>query len=246
MTETPANKRLHVLQAVEDGWNAFTKAPWPLVLFTLLAGGVWILFQIIVRYAHALANDSVPIAYFLVVAIGSTVISLWGITGLIRGAWKSLNGAKPSFSDLVRWDGNAAGRLFINQIALAIIIFIIALVFSWLTNQFFAASTLAGFIPLIAGIVIFIYLSVNQKLLPLIALLQTGNAFENIQKGQKIIDATWWWMLLLLIVNTIILTVGVILNGVGLLVASPLVICISLAAYRQLFGTDDQTGFLNT
>ncbi len=39
---------------------------------------------------------------------------------------------------------------------------------------------------------------------------------------------------------------GIILNGVGLLVASPVVICISLAAYRQLFGTDDQTGFLNS
>jgi len=49
-----------------------------------------------------------------------------------------------------------------------------------------------------------------------------------------------------LIVNTIILTFGIILNGVGLLVASPVVICISLAAYRQLFGTDDQTGFLNS
>ena len=246
MTETPANQRLHVLQAIEDGWNAFARAPWPLVLFTLLAGSVWILFQIIVRGAHALANDSVPIAYFLVVAIGSTVISLWGITGLIRGAWKSLNGAKPSFSDLARWDGNAAGRLFINQIVLAIIVSIIVLVLRWLTNEFFAASTFAGFIPLIAGVVIFIYLSVNQKLLPAIALLQTGNPVENIQKGQKIIDATWWWMLLLLIVNTIILTVGIILNGVGLLVASPVVICISLAAYRQLFGTDDQTGFLNS
>ena len=246
MTETPANQRLQVLQAIEDGWNAFARAPWPLVLFTLLAGSVWILFQIIVRGAHYLANDSAPFAYLLVVAVGSTVISLWGVTGLIRGAWKSLNGTKPSFSELVRWDGNAAGRLFINQIVLAIIIFIIALVFSWLTNEFFAASTLAGFIPLIAGVVIFIYLSVNQKLLPFIALLQTGNPIENIQKGQKIIDATWWWMLLLLIVNTIILTVGIILNGVGLLVASPLVICISLAAYRQLFGTDDQTGFLNS
>ena len=246
MTETPAKQRLHVLQAIEDGWNAFARAPWPLVLFTLLAGSVWILFQIIVRGAHALANDSVPIAYFLVVAIGSTVISLWGITGLIRGAWKSLNGAKPSFSDLVRWDGNAAGRLFINQIVLAIIVSIIVLVLRWLTNEFFAASTFAGFIPLIAGVVIFIYLSVNQKLLPFIALLQTGYPIENIQKGQKTIDATWWWMLLLLIVNTIILTVGVMLIGVGLLVASPLVICISLAAYRQLFGTEDQTGFLNT
>ena len=246
MTETPAKQRLHVLQAIEDGWNAFARAPWPLVLFTLLAGSVWILFQIIVRGAHALANDSVPIAYFLVVAIGSTVISLWGITGLIRGAWKSLNGAKPSFSDLVRWDGNAAGRLFINQIVLAIIVSIIVLVLRWLTNEFFAASTFAGFIPLIAGVVIFIYLSVNQKLLPFIALLQTGYPIENIQKGQKTIDATWWWMFLLLIVNTIILTVGVMLIGVGLLVASPLVICISLAAYRQLFGTEDQTGFLNT
>ena len=246
MTETPAKQRLHVLQAIEDGWNAFARAPWPLVLFTLLAGSVWILFQIIVRGAHALANDSVPIAYLLVVAIGSTVISLWGITGLIRGAWKSLNGAKPSFSDLVRWDGNAAGRLFINQIVLAIIVSIIVLVLRWLTNEFFAASTFAGFIPLIAGVVIFIYLSVNQKLLPFIALLQTGYPIENIQKGQKTIDATWWWMLLLLIVNTIILTVGVMLIGVGLLVASPLVICISLAAYRQLFGTEDQTGFLNT
>ena len=161
MTETPAKQRLHVLQAIEDGWNAFARAPWPLVLFTLLAGSVWILFQIIVRGAHALANDSVPIAYFLVVAIGSTVISLWGITGLIRGAWKSLNGAKPSFSDLVRWDGNAAGRLFINQIVLAIIISIIVVVFRWLTNEFFAASTFAGFIPLIAGLVIFVIATIS-------------------------------------------------------------------------------------
>ena len=246
MTETPANKRLHVLQAVEDGWDAFARTPWPLVLFTLLAGGVWVLFHIIVRAAHYLTGDNVPLAYLLVVLVGNTIISLWGFTGLVRGAWKSLNGAKPSFSDLMRWDGNAAGRLFINQIVLAIIIFIIAGVFMWLTSEFFAASTFAGFIPLIAGVVIFIYLSVNQKLLPFIALLQTGYPIENIQKGQKTIDATWWWMLLLLIVNTIILTVGVMLIGVGLLVASPLVICISLAAYRQLFGTEDQTGFLNT
>ena len=203
-------------------------------------------FHIIVRTAHYLTGDNVPLAYLLVVLVGNTIISLWGFTGLVRGAWKSLNGAKPSFSDLMRWDGNAAGRLFINQIVLAIIIFIIAGVFMWLTSEFFAASTFAGFIPLIAGVVIFIYLSVNQKLLPFIALLQTGYPIENIQKGQKTIDATWWWMLLLLIVNTIILTVGVMLIGVGLLVASPLVICISLAAYRQLFGTEDQTGFLNT
>ena len=246
MTETPANKRLHVLQAVEDGWDAFARTPWPLVLFTLLTGGVWVLFQTIVRAADHWSGDSAPLAFLIIDVVGNTIISLWGFTGLVRGAWKSLNGAKPSFSDLMRWDGKAAGRLFINQIVLAIIIAIIAGVFIWLTNEFVAASTFAGFIPLIAGLVIFIYLSVNQKLLPFIALLQTGYPIENIQKGQKSIDATWWWMLLLLIINSIILFVGLVLIGVGLLVASPLVICISLAAYRQLFGTDDQTGFLNT
>ena len=26
MTDTPAKQRLHVLQAIEDGWNAFAKA----------------------------------------------------------------------------------------------------------------------------------------------------------------------------------------------------------------------------
>jgi len=48
-------------------------------------------------------------------------------------------------------------------------------------------------------------------------------------------------MLLPLIVNTIILIVVITLNGVGLIVTSPLVICILRAAHRQLFGTDDQT-----
>jgi len=38
MADTPVSSRLHVLQAVEDGWNAFTKAPWPFVLFSLLVG----------------------------------------------------------------------------------------------------------------------------------------------------------------------------------------------------------------
>ena len=248
MTETPAKQRLHVLQAIEDGWNAFSRTPWPLVLFTLLAGSIWILFQLIVHGAYFLAagGDFAPYVYLITLTIGNTVISLWGVTGLIRGAWKTLNGAKPSFSDLVRWDGNAAGRLFINQMVLAIIISIIGLVFLWLTDELSDANTFAGLIPLIVGVATFAYLSVNQKLFPAIALLQTGNPIENIQKGQKVIDATWWWMLLLLIVNTVILTVGFILLGVGLLVASPLVICISLAAYRQLFGTEDQTGFLKS
>ena len=50
---------------------------------------------------------------------------------------------------------------------------------------------------------------------------------------------------LVVLTVVVILGIGLLLNGVGLLVASPLVICISTAAYRQLFGTEDQTGFLS-
>ena len=39
--------------------------------------------------------------------------------------------------------------------------------------------------------------------------------------------------------------VGLLLCGVGLLAAAPVVIRISTAAYRQLFGTDDAREFLN-
>ena len=36
MSETPANQQLRVLQAIEDGWNAFAKAPWTFLLFQAL------------------------------------------------------------------------------------------------------------------------------------------------------------------------------------------------------------------
>jgi len=40
--------------------------------------------------------------------------------------------------------------------------------------------------------------------------------------------------------------IGTILCGVGLLVAAPVVACITTAAYRQLFGTTDHTGLLRS
>tara|TARA_B100000073_G_scaffold288588_1_gene250758 strand:+ start:830 stop:1099 length:270 start_codon:yes stop_codon:yes gene_type:complete len=71
-------------------------------------------------------------------------------------------------------------KLFINQIVLAIII---VLVLKRLPNEFFAASPFADLIPLIVDVVILIYPSINQTLLPVITLLQAGNPIENNQKG---------------------------------------------------------------
>ena len=100
-------------------------------------------------------------------------------------------------------------------------------------------------IPGIAAALVFLYLGINQKFLPWIALLQKGNPIDTIQRGRAGVDPSWWWLLLLLIVESLILLVGLLLCGVGLLAAAPVVICISTAAYRQLFGTDDAREFLN-
>ena len=250
MSDTTESSRLHVLQAIEDGWSAFTKAPLPFVLFTLLSGALGLIFQ---AMSHAAAIRSSAVSGFdpgtilllIVSVIGSTVISLWAVIGLIRGAWKALSGHKPSFKDFTRWDRKAAGRLFINQLVLAVvlaIILFIAIAIGW--GLFQINQTLAVIPGLVAGIV-FLYLGVNQKFLPFIAAVQNGDVLDNIQSGRDYVDPSWWWMLLLLIVEVVILGIGLLLNGVGLLVASPLVICISTAAYRQLFGTADQTGFLS-
>ena len=102
-----------------------------------------------------------------------------------------------------------------------------------------------SFIPTIAAAVVFIYLGINQKFLPWIALLQEGNPFDTIQRGRAGADPSWWWVVLLLIVELVILIIGAALCGVGLLAAGPVVICISTAAYRQLFGSDVSTGALN-
>ena len=250
MSDITESSRLHVLQAIEDGWSAFTKAPLPFVLFTLLSGALGLIFQ---AMSHAAAIRSSAVSGFdpgtilllIVSVIGSTVISLWAVIGLIRGAWKALSGHKPSFKDFTRWDGKAAGRLFINQLVLAVvlaIILFIAIAIGW--GLFQINQALAVIPGLVAGIV-FLYLGVNQKFLPFIAAVQNGDVLDNIQSGRDYVDPSWWWMLLLLIVEVEILGIGLLLNGVGLLVASPLVICISTAAYRQLFGTADQTGFLS-
>ena len=250
MSDTTESSRLHVLQAIEDGWSGFTKAPLTFVLFTLLTGALGLIFQVMSQIASFRSTtgtifDPATVLLMIVSVIGSTVISLWAVTGLIRGAWKALSGHKPSFGDLTRWDGQAAGRFFINQLVLSIGLAIIFLIAIAIGAGLFQINQALAVIPgLVAGIV-FIYLGVNQKFLPFIAIVEAGNPLETIQRGRAIVDPSWWWMLLLLIVEVVILSIGLLLIGVGLLVASPLVICISTAAYRQLFGTTDQTGFLS-
>ena len=47
-------------------------------------------------------------------------------------------------------------------------------------------------------------------------------------------------------VDSIIISIGALLCGVGLLVAAPVVACITTAAYRQLFGTTDGLALISS
>ena len=247
MTESPTKDgRLHVLRAVEDGWDAFTRAPWPFVLFTLLVGALSLVFQAIGNVAGA-TNETIggTVALTIVAVIGSWIVSLWGVTGMIRGSWIALDGRKPSFSDFSRWDGAAAGRLFLRWIALFIVLLAIVLICLLVGFGLAQLNQVLIWIPAVVALILFIYLTVNQKFLPYVALLEQRGPFESVQRGRDAVDPSWWWVVLLLIVETIILVIGVLLCGVGLLEAAPVVACITTAAYRQLFGSEDQTGLLS-
>ena len=247
MTESPTKDgRLHVLRAVEDGWDAFTRAPWPFVLFTLLVGALSLVFQAIGNVAGA-TNETIggTVALTIVAVIGSWIVSLWGVTGMIRGSWIALDGRKPTFSDFSRWDGAAAGRLFLRWIALFIVLLAIVLICLLVGFGLAQLNQVLIWIPAVVALILFIYLTVNQKFLPYVALLEQRGPFESVQRGRDAVDPSWWWVVLLLIVETIILVIGILLCGVGLLVAAPVVACITTAAYRQLFGSEDQTGLLS-
>ena len=45
---TAARPTLRPLQAIEDGWAAFARAPWTFMLFELLAGAISLLFALLV------------------------------------------------------------------------------------------------------------------------------------------------------------------------------------------------------
>ena len=60
-----------------------------------------------------------------------------------------------------------------------------------------------------------------------------------------VVNQQWWQVLVLLLAQGVILIIGVLACFVGVLAAAPLCVCINGAAYRQLFGTDDQAGLLD-
>ncbi len=121
MSDITENSRLHVLQAIEEGWNAFAKAPWTFLLFQALVAVIALPFAALAGLSGArlAAVEGIPeihpagAAFLLVVGlVGYVIVVLWGVVGIVRGAWSSLEGQKPSFSTFVRWDGEQLATLY--------------------------------------------------------------------------------------------------------------------------------------
>jgi hypothetical protein len=234
------------MEAVQQGWQGFTRAPWVFIGFTLLAG----LLNIICSLIQGQVDEATVItgAQAIRLLIGSILaifLSLWTTTGMIRGAWTALAGGCPTLGTFTRWDGQAAWRLFRNSIVVAAV-FALLLAAALLLGVGVAQVVRAlAVMPLLVAIGVMLYLAVNQKFLAQIALLEGKGPLESIAQGRRLIDPQWGSVLLLGVIEILVLLLGLLAFFVGLFAAAPVVMCISTAAYRQIFGTEDLTGLLS-
>jgi cytochrome b561 len=250
---TPGTNKLQVLRAVEDGWQAFCRAPWPFLLFQVLVtvilvpfGGL--LLAGLVRLKSGELTQLHPVAAGIAVVvgvIGYVIVGLWGVVGITRCAWISLNGQRPSFRDFTRWDGAASGRLFGSVILLAIALAVVGVLAALLNTGLNALNTTLTVIPVIVFGIFYIWFLISQKFLLQLSLFGVKRPVQTIQAGVSGVNPSWWVVLWLAVVESVIHAVAALFSYGGLFVIFPVVICISTAAYRQLFGSQDHTGILS-
>ena len=251
MTAAGSTPSLPIGESIRRGWQAFARAPWGFVGFTLL-GLVLTFFTQWLQDLGSNVGDSGgvgAIGWGLLVLIGlvlNVLVSLWMNIGLFRGAWIALGGRKPSWEDFYRWDGAAMGRLFLMALLLLgvnILILIIAGLSGALLSLIrFELSAL----PLLAGLLVMIYVAVTQMFHVPLVIARGDRPVPAFQAGRQGVDPQFFGVLGFGALMVLILMIGVLIFGVGLLVAAPVVICSLVAAYQHLFGSDDRTGFLNT
>ncbi|KEF43134.1 MAG: hypothetical protein ER33_02730 [Cyanobium sp. CACIAM 14] len=238
---------LQVIGAVTEGWQAFARAPWVFVVFTLLAGVLSSLCSLIqgrVEPDAVMTVSGVQVIRSLIGTVLGVMVSLWSTTGLIRGAWTALAGGRPVLGTFTRWDGRAGWRLFRNGLVLGLLLAAILLVGLVAGGAAAQINRALAVVPLLVAVAAVIYLVVTQKFLAQIALLEGAGPIRSIERGRARLDPQWGSVLLLVLVEFGLTLLGLLACLVGLLVTVPLIVCISTAAYRQVFGSKDLTGLL--
>lgn len=254
---SPSSARLDIGDAVHSGWNAFCRSPWAFVLFALLMFGVQLVAQPLQeRLVHGTIISGNPVDWllYLIGLVISITGSLWASVGLVRGAWEALAGRRPSFGQLARWDGPALGRVFRSWLLLSTVIGVPLLAVlllaggpllllaarsaqmpqtAWL-QLLMIAFTLVLIVGLGLVLLGVLYLSISQKFLFQIAVIEERGPLASLQRGRRLVDPQWLMVLLLTLLEGVVMIGGLLACFVGLIVAWPLAVCISTAAYRQL------------
>ena len=258
-----AAPRLNIGDAVHDGWQAFCRSPGAFVLFALLLWGLQVLFQLLqARIGTAAALSADPADWFLALVglVGSLASYFWGTIGMVRGALMGLDGRRPRFTDLIRWDGGAVTRLFwasllLGALLLAALAAITELLGGPLGLLVAMAEARAGslapglqlVIVLLAVLLLLlfgfwlvglIYVSVNQQFQAQISLTERLGPWATLRRSRALVDPHWPLLLLLVIVEALLSLLGVLACFVGFFVAWPVVVCVSTAAYRQLLALE--------
>jgi hypothetical protein len=238
--------------ALQDGWQAFCRAPWPFTLFSILYAVLSIVLQGLVVPSELaqgqLATPGLPLLRVLIGVLGFVGVQLWGMVGVIRGAWVALEGGRPGWGSFLRWDGRAMGRLLLAQISLVALFAMVLIAGIGLCTGVMglpmAHARAAGLMISLGMMVLGLYLAVGQIFLSWVALLQGPGPLATLVQGRRKVDPHWARVLLLVLAEALLLFAGLLACLAGLFVALPVVACVSTAAYRQLFGTDDRTGAL--
>jgi len=257
--------RIDVRLALREGWQAFSRSPFWFVGFSLLITALQLLlaalqpsystdnipdpidpamaFDRLEALLPWLRYSTVSICLLALNVLAGIVLNLWGTSGMVRGAWVALRGGRPTLATFTHWDPRALLRLYVpgfllgcGIVAAVTMLLLLAVVLS----QVNALLALLPALLLLAGTV---YITVSQAFLPQVALLHDDHPFAALARGPQVVDGVWSQVVQLMLLSFGLLVLGLLAAGVGFFVAWPVVVCMVTAAFRQLFGPDDRTGF---
>ncbi len=219
--------RLKVLQAVEEGWAAFCRAPWAFLLFQVLA-------------------SLILLPFVLLAAVGAgRLTAMQDLMGVHpTGAWLALEGRKPVFADFTRWDRGAAGRLLGAMLLLVVVALAACVIAAVVGSGLGKLNQILSAIPAIVVGIFLVWLAITQKFLVQVSLLGGRRPVESLRSGVHVVNPSWWTVLWLGLVEGVIHAIAALFNYGGLVVVMPLILCITTAAYRQLFGPEDRSGLV--
>ena len=113
--------QLNLSLAVSNGWKAFRASSWPFVAFTLISFAISVIFGLIGVLATGMADLTGTILGGSSSLCG-TLINLWWLTGMTRGAWAAVHRDKPSLEELMRVDLSSCWRLFAGTLLVNVIL----------------------------------------------------------------------------------------------------------------------------